>query len=180
MRPLVLAALASGLLFADASLVGTEPTGSFLHAHNVGFGAHSSLDPASKRRVLQMIEKNPEPPNALRTGRQTCAGSCDAMGTGDMIQVKRYMCRYKAEKRMRLIGPNCAGIITPGQAFAGLMPSPIYLPGRIGIVGRSGTFGYEAASQMKERGIGVSTSVGIGGHHTTRPAGRNPWPCWPR
>ncbi|NCQ22982.1 MAG: succinate--CoA ligase subunit alpha, partial [Roseovarius sp.] len=71
--------------------------------------------------------------------------------------------RYKAEKRMRLIGPNCAGIITPGQAFAGLMPPHIYLPGRVGIIGRSGTLGYEAASQMKERGIGVSTSVGIGG-----------------
>jgi malate-CoA ligase subunit alpha len=80
-----------------------------------------------------------------------------------MIKVKRYMRRYKSEKRMRLIGPNCAGIITPGQAFAGLMPPHIYKPGRVGIIGRSGTLGYEAASQMKDRGIGVSTSVGIGG-----------------
>ncbi|RVD36830.1 succinate--CoA ligase subunit alpha, partial [Mesorhizobium sp. M4A.F.Ca.ET.020.02.1.1] len=67
------------------------------------------------------------------------------------------------EDRLRLIGPNCAGIISPGQALMGIMPGSIYLPGRVGIVGRSGTLGYEAASQMKAVGIGVSTSVGIGG-----------------
>jgi malate-CoA ligase subunit alpha len=81
----------------------------------------------------------------------------------DMIRVKRYLLRYKSEKRMRLIGPNCAGVITPGQAFMGIMPPDIYLPGRVGIVSRSGTLGYEAASQLKALGLGVSTSVGIGG-----------------
>jgi len=100
---------------------------------------------------------------AADAGIKTCVCIADGIPTQDMIKVKRYMRRYKAEKRMRLIGPNCAGIITPGQAFAGLMPPHIYLPGRVGIIGRSGTLGYEAASQMKERGIGVSTSVGIGG-----------------
>jgi malate-CoA ligase subunit alpha len=80
-----------------------------------------------------------------------------------MIQVKRFMRRYRFEERMRLIGPNCAGVITPGQAMMGIMPGHIYKPGRVGIVGRSGTLGYEAASQMKTLGIGVSTSVGIGG-----------------
>ena len=64
---------------------------------------------------------------------------------------------------MQLIGPNCAGVISPGKALAGIMPGHIYMPGGVGIVGRSGTLGYEAASQMKELGIGVSTSVGIGG-----------------
>ena len=100
---------------------------------------------------------------AADAGIKTCVCIADGIPAQDMIKVKRYMRRYKSEKRMRLIGPNCAGIITPGQAFAGLMPPHIYLPGRVGIVGRSGTLGYEAASQMKEKGIGVSSSIGIGG-----------------
>lgn len=87
----------------------------------------------------------------------------DGIPTQDMIKVKRYMRRYKAGKRMILTGPNCAGTISPGQAMMGIMPGHIYLPGRVGIVGRSGTLGYEAAAQMKALGIGISTSVGIGG-----------------
>ncbi|MFD1159418.1 succinate--CoA ligase subunit alpha [Roseovarius aestuarii] len=100
---------------------------------------------------------------AADAGIKTCVCIADGIPAQDMIRVKRYMRRYKSEKRMRLIGPNCAGIITPGQAFAGLMPPHIYQPGRIGIIGRSGTLGYEAASQMKDKGIGVSSSIGIGG-----------------
>ncbi|RKT34496.1 malate thiokinase small subunit [Roseovarius halotolerans] len=100
---------------------------------------------------------------AADAGIKTCVCIADGIPAADMIRVKRYMRRYKSDRRMRLIGPNCAGIITPGQAFAGLMPPHIYMPGRIGIVGRSGTLGYEAASQLKARGIGVSSSIGIGG-----------------
>ncbi|MEM8773803.1 MAG: succinate--CoA ligase subunit alpha [Pseudomonadota bacterium] len=100
---------------------------------------------------------------AADAGVKTCVCIADGLPTQDMIKVKRYMRRYKKEERMRLIGPNCAGVITPGEAFAGLMPPHIYKPGRIGIVGRSGTLGYEAASQMSEIGIGVSSSIGIGG-----------------
>ncbi|WP_338547798.1 succinate--CoA ligase subunit alpha [Roseovarius phycicola] len=100
---------------------------------------------------------------AADAGIKTCVCIADGIPAQDMIHVKRYMRRYKEEKRMRLIGPNCAGIITPGEGFAGLMPPHIYKPGRVGIVGRSGTLGYEAASQMSERGIGVSSSIGIGG-----------------
>ncbi len=100
---------------------------------------------------------------AADAGIKTCVCIADGIPAQDMIRVKRFMRRYKSANRMRLIGPNCAGIITPGQAFAGLMPPHIYQPGRVGIVGRSGTLGYEAASQMKERNIGVSSSIGIGG-----------------
>jgi malate-CoA ligase subunit alpha len=96
-------------------------------------------------------------------GIQVAICITDGIPAQDMMRVKRYMRRYKAENRMRLLGPNCAGVITPGEALVGIMPGHIYLPGRIGIVGRSGTLGYEAASQMKELGIGISTSVGIGG-----------------
>lgn len=100
---------------------------------------------------------------AADAGIKFCVCITDGIPSQDMMHVKRYMRRYRFEDRMQLIGPNCAGIITPGQALMGIMPGNIYLPGRIGIVGRSGTLGYEAASQMKALGIGVSTSVGIGG-----------------
>jgi succinyl-CoA synthetase alpha subunit len=96
-------------------------------------------------------------------GLKLCVSITDGIPAQDMIRVKRYMRRYRQENRMRLVGPNCAGIISPGKALLGIMPGHIYLPGHVGIVGRSGTLGYEAASQMKEIGIGVSTSVGIGG-----------------
>lgn len=100
---------------------------------------------------------------AADAGIALCVSITDGIPAQDMMRVKRFMRRYREDKRMRLLGPNCAGIITPGQALAGIMPGHIYLPGSVGIVGRSGTLGYEAASQMKELGIGVSTSVGIGG-----------------
>ncbi|WEX75203.1 succinate--CoA ligase subunit alpha [Sinorhizobium numidicum] len=100
---------------------------------------------------------------AADAGIRLCVCITDGIPSQDMIRVKRYMRRYRFEDRMTLIGPNCAGMITPGEALMGIMPGSIYLPGRIGIVGRSGTLGYEAASQMKALSIGVSTSVGIGG-----------------
>ncbi len=96
-------------------------------------------------------------------GISFCVAITDGIPAQDMMAVKRYMRRYRRERRMRLIGPNCAGIISPGKALLGIMPGHIYEQGRIGIVGRSGTLGYEAAAQMQELGIGVSTSVGIGG-----------------
>jgi len=100
---------------------------------------------------------------AADAGIRLCVAITDGIPSQDMIQVKRYMRRYRQENRMTLVGPNCAGVISPGKALLGIMPGHIYLPGDIGIVGRSGTLGYEAAAQMKELGIGVSTSVGIGG-----------------
>ena len=100
---------------------------------------------------------------AADAGIKYCVCITDGIPAQDMMRVKRFMRRYKAENRMRLTGPNCAGTISPGKSMMGIMPGHIYLPGRVGIVGRSGTLGYEAASQMKALGIGVSTSVGIGG-----------------
>ncbi len=100
---------------------------------------------------------------AADAGIRTAVCVTDGIPSQDMMKVKRFLKRYPEERKMRLIGPNCAGVISPGKGFMGIMPPHIYMPGRIGIVGRSGTLGYEAASQMKELGIGVSTSVGIGG-----------------
>ena len=100
---------------------------------------------------------------AADAGIKTCVCVTDGIPAQDMMRVKRFLRRYPKESKMRLIGPNCAGIISPGQGFMGIMPPHIYTPGRVGIVGRSGTLGYEAASQMQTLGIGVSTSVGIGG-----------------
>jgi succinyl-CoA synthetase alpha subunit len=100
---------------------------------------------------------------AADAGIRLCVSITDGIPAQDMIRVKRYMRRYKKEQRMRLIGPNCAGVISPGKAMLGIMPGHIYIQGSVGVVGRSGTLGYEAASQMKELGIGVSSSVGIGG-----------------
>ena len=87
----------------------------------------------------------------------------DGIPAQDMMRVKRYLRRFPKERRTLLVGPNCAGIISPGQAMLGIMPPHIYIQGNVGIVSRSGTLGYEAASQLKALGIGVSTSVGIGG-----------------
>ncbi len=100
---------------------------------------------------------------AADAGIEFCVSVTDGIPAQDMMSVKRYMRRYPKAERMRLTGPNCSGTITPGEALLGIMPGHIYLPGSVGIVGRSGTLGYEAASQMKALGIGVSTSVGIGG-----------------
>jgi malate-CoA ligase subunit alpha len=100
---------------------------------------------------------------AADAGIRYCVCITDGIPVQDMMRVKRYLRRYRADRKMRLTGPNCAGTISPGQALLGIMPGHIYLPGRIGIVGRSGTLGYEAAAQLKGLGLGVSTSVGIGG-----------------
>lgn len=98
---------------------------------------------------------------AAEAGIRYCVSITDGIPAQDMMRVKRYL--RSREDGMRLTGPNCAGTISPGRALLGIMPDHIYMPGDVGIVARSGTLGYEAASQMKALGIGVSTSVGIGG-----------------
>jgi malate-CoA ligase subunit alpha len=100
---------------------------------------------------------------AADAGIRLVCSITDGIPAQDMIRVKRYLMRYPKERRTMLVGPNCAGIISPRKAMLGIMPGHIYIRGPVGVVSRSGTLGYEAASQMKTVGIGISTSVGIGG-----------------
>ena len=83
----------------------------------------------------------------------------DGVPVLDMITVRQYM----AGKNVRLLGPNCPGMISPGKAKVGIMPGHIHLPGHVGVISRSGTLTYETVSQLTARGIGQSTCVGIGG-----------------
>jgi malate-CoA ligase subunit alpha len=100
---------------------------------------------------------------AADAGIELICSITDGIPAQDMMRVKRYLMRYPKESRAMMVGPNCAGIISPGKAMLGIMPGHIYLQGKVGVISRSGTLGYEAASQMKAEGIGITTSVGIGG-----------------
>ncbi len=100
---------------------------------------------------------------AADAGIRLVCSITDGIPAQDMMRVKRYLLRYPKERRTMMVGPNCDGIISAGKAMLGIMPGHIYKRGTVGIVSRSGTLGYEAASQLKALGLGVTTSVGIGG-----------------
>ena len=96
---------------------------------------------------------------AIDAGVELVICITEGVPTLDMIKVKKYM----EGKDVALIGPNCPGVMTPGEAKVGIMPGYIHTPGNVGIISRSGTLTYEAVWQLSELGIGQSTSVGIGG-----------------
>jgi succinyl-CoA synthetase alpha subunit/malate-CoA ligase subunit alpha len=96
---------------------------------------------------------------AIEAGIKVIVVITDGVPVQDMVRVKRYLIGHDAI----IVGPNTAGVITPEECKVGIMPAHIYPKGRIGIVSRSGTLNYEAVEQMSELGLGVSTSVSIGG-----------------
>jgi len=96
---------------------------------------------------------------AADAGIKVVIAITEGIPVADMMKAKPYI----KERGTILIGPNCPGVITPGEAKVGIMPGFVFKPGRIGIVSKSGTLTYEAADQVTKAGLGISTAIGIGG-----------------
>lgn len=139
-----------------------------------GKGGQSHLDKPVFNTVEEAVEKTGAdvsiifvPPGfaadavmeAADAGIKVIVCITEGIPTKDMITVKSYL----KGKDTTLIGPNCPGVITPGEAKVGIMPGFVFKKGRIGIVSKSGTLTYEAADQIVKAGFGISTAIGIGG-----------------
>ena len=96
---------------------------------------------------------------AAEAGIKVIVAITEGIPVKDMILVKDYI----KKRDCTLVGPNCPGVITPGEAKVGIMPGFVFEPGRVGIVSKSGTLTYEAADQVVKAGLGISTAIGIGG-----------------
>ncbi len=96
---------------------------------------------------------------AADTGIEVIITITEGIPVSDMIKVNNFI----QNKSCRLVGPNCPGVITPGEAKVGIMPGFVFKQGKVGIVSKSGTLTYEAADQVVKQGLGISTAIGIGG-----------------
>ena len=139
-----------------------------------GKGGQSHLDRPVFNTVAEAVEKAGAdtsiifvPPafagdaimEAAEAGIKVIICITEGIPVGDMVKVKAYI----DQRDCRLIGPNCPGVITPGEAKVGIMPGFVFKKGKVGIVSKSGTLTYEAADQVVKQGIGITTAIGIGG-----------------
>jgi succinyl-CoA synthetase alpha subunit len=139
-----------------------------------GKGGHKHLDRAVFNTVAEAVEKEQAnvsiifvPPafaadaimEAADSGIKVIVAITEGIPIQDMVKAKEFI----RDRDCRLIGPNCPGVITPGEAKVGIMPGFVFKPGHVGIVSKSGTLTYEAADQVCRTGLGISTAIGIGG-----------------
>jgi succinyl-CoA synthetase alpha subunit len=139
-----------------------------------GKGGQSHLDRPVFNTVAEAVEKAGAdtsiifvPPafagdaimEAAEAGIKVIICITEGIPVGDMVKVKAYI----DQRDCRLIGPNCPGVITPGEAKVGIMPGFVFKKGNVGIVSKSGTLTYEAADQVVKQGLGITTAIGIGG-----------------